>query len=53
MAYLGMNGASSGDNAGDSLGCEGDVAKQHSSMDGEVVNTLFTHTHRVQVQSAY
>ena len=44
VAYLGMDGASSRDNASDSLGCEGDVAQQHSSMNGEVVHTLHMHT---------
>ena len=39
-SYLGMDGASSGDNAGDPLSCQWDVAQQHTSMDGEVVHTL-------------
>ena len=39
-----MDGASSGDNASDSLGREGNVAQQHSSMNGEVVYTLYVHS---------
>lgn len=35
-----MDGASSGDDAGDAVGCQGDVPQQHASMDGEIVHAL-------------
>mmetsp|Transcript_39561 Transcript_39561/g.88014 ORF Transcript_39561/g.88014 Transcript_39561/m.88014 type:complete len:263 (-) Transcript_39561:381-1169(-) len=35
-----MDGASTTDNAGDTFGSEGDVAQQHTGVDGPVVNTL-------------
>ena len=35
-----MDGASSGDDAGDAVGRQGDVPQQHASMDGEVVHAL-------------
>ena len=35
-----MDGASSGDDAGDAVGRQGDVPQQHASMDCEVVHAL-------------
>ena len=39
-AQLGMNGAATTDNAGDTVCSERDVAEQHTSMNGKVVHTL-------------
>jgi hypothetical protein len=35
-----MNGATTGHDAGDAVGCQGNVAQQHASVDGPVVDTL-------------
>ena len=38
--HLGVDGAAAGHDAGDALGCEVDVAQQHTGMDREVVDAL-------------
>ena len=38
--HLGMDRSTPGDNASDTLGCQGNVPQENSSMDGEVVNPL-------------
>lgn len=40
QAQLGVDGATTADNAGDAVGRQGNVAQQHASMNGPVVNTL-------------
>ena len=39
-SYLRVDGASTRNDAGDTLRCERDVPQQHACMDGEVVHAL-------------